>query len=142
MREAKYRGLNGETGWHYGIPITNKKGTFISFEKNPHICDQYHYIEIDEFEVVRPETVSEVVHIDRNGKEIFRGDIVSVMDCEPSLYEVVYWENNFKYGIEYIGNDKTNWQEEALEEFSSEDLEVVGNKWENPELYAKENACT
>lgn len=138
MREAKFRGLNGETGWQYGIPITNKKGTFISFENNPHICDQYHYIEIDEFEVVRPETVSEVVHIDRNGKEIYRGDIVSIMDCEPSLYEVVYWEHSFKYALEYIGDDKTNWQQEELGEFSSEDLEVVGNKWENPELYAKE----
>lgn len=138
MRETKYRGLNGETGWHYGIPITNKKGTFISFEKNPHICHQYHYIEIDEFEVVRPETVAEVVSIDRNGKEIYRGDIVTVMGCEQSLYEVVYWEHNFKYGLEYIGSDKTNWQAEGLEEFSSAELEIVGNKWENPELYAKE----
>ena len=58
--------------------------------------------------MARPETVAEVVSIDRNGKEIYRGDIVTVMDCEPSLYEVVYWEHNFKYGLEYIGSDKTN----------------------------------
>ena len=33
MREIKFRGLNGETGWHYGIPLTNKLGTYIIFEK-------------------------------------------------------------------------------------------------------------
>jgi uncharacterized phage protein (TIGR01671 family) len=71
---------------------------------------------------------------DKNYVEIYEGDIVSLVDCEPSLYKIVWWENNLKYGVEYIGNDNTNWQEESLEEFDSELIEVIGNIYENPEL--------
>lgn len=71
---------------------------------------------------------------DKNGVEIYEGDIVSIMDCEPSLYKICYWEQNFKWGVEYIGNDKTNWQEEGMEEFDSESFEVIGNIYENKEL--------
>jgi len=71
---------------------------------------------------------------DKNGIEIYEGDVVSLVDCEPSMYKIVWWENNFKYGVEYIGSDKTNWREENLEEFSSELIEVIGNIYENPEL--------
>jgi len=76
---------------------------------------------------------------DKNGVESNEGDIVSLVDCEPSLYKIVWWENNFKYGVEYIGSDKTNWQEENLEEFSSDLIEVIGNIWENPELLKEDN---
>lgn len=71
---------------------------------------------------------------DKNGVEIYEGDIVSIIDCEPSLYKIVYWNNNFKWGVEYTGSDITNWQEESLEEFDSECFEVIGNIYEHGDL--------
>ena len=76
---------------------------------------------------------------DKNGVEIYEGDIVSIIDCEPSLYKICYWKDNFKWGVEYIGTDLTNWQDENLEEFSGEDFEVIGNIYENPELLELKN---
>ncbi len=40
-----------------GLLITNKLGAYIVIEENPHICNMYGYIEIDEFYQVKPETV-------------------------------------------------------------------------------------
>ena len=71
---------------------------------------------------------------DKNGKEIYEGDIVSIMDCEPSLYRICYWDNNFKWVVENIGKDPSCWANDNLEEFEGYHLEVIGNIHENPEL--------
>jgi hypothetical protein len=46
---------NGE--WVEGLLLTNKLGTYIVYEENPHECTQYGYIEINEYARVDPETV-------------------------------------------------------------------------------------
>ena len=40
-----------------GHLISNKLGYYIVTENNPHICNQYLYMEIDEFEKVKFETI-------------------------------------------------------------------------------------
>lgn len=72
--------------------------------------------------------------LDKNGKEIYEGDIVSIMDCEPSLYKICYWEQCFKWGVENLGKDPSCWVNDNLEEFEDYHLEVVGNIYENHEL--------
>lgn len=71
---------------------------------------------------------------DKNGVEIYEGDVVSIMDCEPSLYKIVWVDDMFRFDVEYIGTDLTNWQDESMGEFSSEDFEVIGNIYENSDL--------
>ena len=125
MREIKFKAFVKEL--NRIIPVE-----CIEFENEK--LDHIHLVsgmslEPNEFELVQYTGLK-----DKNGVEIYEGDVLSLADCDPSLYKIVWWEHNFKYGIEYIGSNTTNWQEENLEEFSSELIKVVGNIYENPEL--------
>ncbi len=137
MREIKFRGLNGETGWHYGIPLTNKLGTYIIFEKNPHICSQYHYIEIDEFEVVKKETVSQWTGLlDKNDVEIYEGDIVKFIPS-GEYGKVTTFGKSQNLGIEWE-NSKTAFFTPMFYLGCESELEIIGNIYENPELLGQE----
>ncbi|MFW2597765.1 YopX family protein [Aliarcobacter butzleri] len=137
MREIKFRGLNGETGWHYGIPLTNKLGTYIIFEKNPHICSQYHYIEIDEFEVVKKETVSQWTGLlDKNDVEIYEGDIVKFIPS-GEYGKVTTFGKSQNLGIEWE-NSKTAFFTPMFYLGCESELEIIGNIYENPELLEQE----
>ena len=141
MREIKFRGLNGETGWHYGIPLTNKLGTYIIFEKNPHICSQYHYIEIDEFEVVKKETVSQWTGLlDKNDVEIYEGDIVVYDDTPYNVHAsiltgVVKMENQ-SFKLISIKPNSIGYRKMLIgsDDFFNRKSKVIGNIYENPEL--------
>lgn len=61
---------------------------------------------------------------DKNGKEIYEGDILSGMG-------VVEWvETDCRFGMNILGELK----EVEFWELSQSDLEVIGNIYENPEL--------
>lgn len=75
---------------------------------------------------------------DKNGKEIFEGDILHWKDCEPvddeMVYEdiiVVYWSDEFM--MWKAKNEDTDYID--LYDYSdNRELEVLGNIYENPEL--------
>ena len=75
---------------------------------------------------------------DKNGIEIFEGDILHWKDCEPvddeMVYEdiiVVYWSDEFM--MWKAKNEDTDYID--LYDYSdNRELEVLGNIYENPEL--------
>ena len=73
---------------------------------------------------------------DKNGKEIFEGDIVKFSDCDDDVYVTpVVWDKNYAcFGVSFSGKYPVSF--DYLEEFYTElkDIEVVGNIYENPEL--------
>ncbi|MGJ0332521.1 YopX family protein [Aliarcobacter cryaerophilus] len=131
MREIKFRGFSKTLNkWIIGVPYFSEGNWWILVDENTKSDD----IGTGSYFVDKNSIGQHTGLKDKNGVKIYEDDIVTIMDCEPSLYKICYWDNNFKWGVEYIGNDKTNWQYENLEEFSYEDFEVIGNIYENPEL--------
>ena len=95
----------------------------------------YHFLELFFFEKVSYYDLDDVVLMqstgvrDKNGKEIFEGDVVKMAKnvySEPTYYEVVrhrggaYRLESKQYGCEL-------WLRHT-------DCEIAGNIWENPEL--------
>ncbi len=65
---------------------------------------------------------------DKNGKEIYEGDIVKA----PYNDLCEYHEVSYNSGCYFVGV-------EILSSFHEEDLEVIGNIYENPELLEEKN---
>lgn len=76
---------------------------------------------------------------DKNGKEIFEGDIIKFFDCDGDGYTVpVVWDKNYAcFGVSFSGKYPISF--DYLEEFYTElkDIEVAGNIYENLELLEK-----
>jgi len=136
MREIKFRGKRIDNGkWIYGSLI---------IEEDP-IADAFKYF-IKPFNFLRgklvvPETVGQYTgRKDKNGKEIYEGDIVLIDTGDSFLeikqqYVVRYDSMNASYCFETNNGDKI-----YLTSFGNPDffiknkVEVIGNIYENPEL--------
>lgn len=77
---------------------------------------------------------------DKNGKEIYEGDIMLEKNSwilgsplsrkEGQLY-LVKWQ-------QFMGGDEWGYIESVGYNLEFENMEIIGNKWENPELLEKE----
>jgi uncharacterized phage protein (TIGR01671 family) len=73
---------------------------------------------------------------DKNGKEIYEGDILKYSDNYPEFTGFVKYDNRFgMFTIEIEFNNQYNFLHHKM----SPDLEVIGNIYENPELLEKNN---
>ena len=92
---------------------------------------------------VDPETVCQCTGLkDKNGKLIWENDIIKCYADTNDLgndlffwYEVLWHENYHCWWLSEINIEEG----EYLHEFYSNDIEVIGTKFDNPELLEKEN---
>ena len=126
MRQIKFRGKSADGKWHYGDLVhEGDEPCILDHSDNGVVWN------------VIPNTVGQFIGLhDRNGKEIYEGDIIALKENYPRviLWDKVSWAlmpckyYNDKYfwimNLQHPGND---WWEKFAEE-----MEVAGNIHDNP----------
>lgn len=132
MREILFRGKDSITKrWVYGALVQQqddllKEKAFIISYSNYQFGDFSEAV----MHEVDPETVGQYTgFVDKKGKKIFEGDIVSIYNSKAFLF-AVEWNNH--YILKCTTNGVSDNILNVIE--SPEDVEVVGNIYDNPEL--------
>lgn len=126
QRTIKFRGkrVDGK-GWFRGLLALNRSDENSYYIQSP-LYDSDGYRGYQQYEVT-PETVGQFTGLtDRNGKEIYEGDIVRYHpEMNAGIGRVVYLGSGFYVTDEFNG---------LLDDFAVMGIEVIGNIHDNPEL--------
>ena len=121
-REIKFRGLSFDKGWIYGNLIKSDQSTWIRES------DYYNF-------KVKVDTVGQFTGLhDKNGKEIYEGDIVKYRDSRGQHIEKVIFDK----GCFYAGMHWGSSTRVAPKLINTRITEVIGNVYDNPELLGGE----
>ena len=129
-REILYRGkgmFNGQwiEGYYVRIGCGWEERHYIFSGKED---AQSRYDPIYEKTQVDPDTVGQYTGLtDKNGKKIFEGDLLEYLDYDDPPY-LVYWGDG---GWDTKSGDS---MPDDMTSFDSDRWEIIGNKWDNPEL--------
>ena len=120
MREIKFRGFDvvGDKGWVYGDLVHNQKVTTTGLTPRVMVGGYEVSIKsIGQFTGLR----------DKNGKEIYEGDIVQ---CADFVYEVIYDDKRFASFVLFrLADAFKHYFGEAVEAYQ---CEIIGNVYNNP----------
>lgn len=124
-REIKFRGRNDRHGWLTGHYFVNRGVHFIAEDGIANPLYTWEDYSVD------PETVGQYTGLkDRNGKEIYDGDIIKDESGFPfSENCIVEWDSFYcQYQYTTIGMDS------YLKPYDCAKPVILGNIWDTPEL--------
>jgi len=137
-REIKFRGLNKKGNWRYGFIVFKLDEWLICDTVDIPPCmsepggDTRFYSD-----VVNPESIGQFTGLtDKNGVEIYEGDIVFAKDWKPSKYEIKFIEGAFcgTYTDCIMPTGINHWYDST-----GCSIEVVGNIYSTPNLLPPPN---
>jgi len=135
-REIKFRGKSIDGGdWVFGL-ITQYQGKLLITNEvieHPSYQDPAGTWIYNEKEV-HPESVGQYTGLkDKNGKEVYEGDVISSDQWNPKNYKVIFETGEFCFvSIKGVESPYTN------DIRYVKDFEVIGNIYENPELLSED----
>lgn len=150
MREIEFRAKDLDLNWIYGNLIQNEDICLIA----PKVFTLDYCDECDRpFELVYSvinKTIGQYTGLkDKNGKKIFEGDIVKLengfyeglynyVEIEEDEYYAVYYDEKYaRYDLQTEDNN-TEFKRVAWHQLVNEEIEVIGNIYDNPELVGEE----
>ena len=137
MRKIYFRGKDLDGNWREGDLIWATLG----YGQKPMILDAFDEIDIgNNLYEVAPETVGQFTGLcDCRGQDIYEGDIVAFGDFfREHDVENEYWHGVVKWSFESARFvlDKLEFDEDVC----NDELLVIGNVYDNPELLEAKNA--
>ena len=125
MRTIKFRAKNLDGEWVYGFYVEEERQTLNGFEKK-------YFIVNDGYDYVKPDTVGQFTGLyDKDGKEIYEGDIMVVCYNYSGLsFKGIATYKIARFIIKQINGDGYT----LFSDYGKEQLEVIGNIHDNPEL--------
>lgn len=119
MREIKFRGKDiASNKWAYGY-LYRLKGVYT-------ICENIRY---DEQTPIFIDTLGQYTGLhDKNGVEIYEGDIVKVIFGEKNIGKVIYEHSGFIIDVTNMNRPY------GRVDFVNNFIKVIGNIYDNPEL--------
>lgn len=139
MREILFRGKRVDNGeWIYGVPITDKAtgdAYIITSTAGAYLRSEINNMCATGFRAI-PETVGRYTGLtDKNGTRIFEGDIIKQVIphnlVQPFIFTVNWCEECAMFVLPCITNDAF---ESDFTVMRSDEIEVIGNIHDNPEL--------
>ena len=138
MREILFRGKSADGGkWYEGFFCgRNSDGPFGPMIDEPNIIkyDTGFWVKVD------PETVGQYTGLkDKNGKQIFEGDVLKVW-CEENPEEYYFtkvWAQGTTLCVDVMGEDYDYTAVAFADDIwndASQMVEIIGNIHDNPEL--------
>lgn len=130
IERGMWRGKDVDTGeWRYGWRVPGpepERVCLVWAEPEEYVSEKGHsWLEFDGYYEVDPSTLGEYTGIqDKNGEPIFEGDILAHwLGGEVISKRTVYYDTcHTSYNLPYASNKELC------------DYEVIGNKWDNPDL--------
>jgi uncharacterized phage protein (TIGR01671 family) len=134
VREIKFRAWDKEYRYMYGnaypfehlvyVEMFDDDDTFGQFKHKMMVVNgkYFYFIIAKDIELMQYTGLK-----DKKGKDIYEDDIVNWLDIGGHKYQVVYEDCGF-VGIDLESDDGGDI------DLAMQELEVIGNVWENPEL--------